>query len=426
MADYLVIFLSGALSIILPVAIIAIRQTVKIQRQEVIKDLEATFGPKDSNSERIIPSFEFVKFKYFIPSPDMSNGTISQDFPAYILIISSIPLMLVLFCLGLVAFGALISLVLGDRYPLTFIPNFTAAANLVDVKLATWLIVLVIAYLASYLFIIRELLRAVSNFDLGPTTLLAGAIHVLFGAITAVIIAAAWNEILPNVTAATPVLIVAAFAVGFVPELGLRSLLRASRLRLFKREDEDIFNAFLTTPMEVIDGIDSEVRSRLAQSHIGSMQNLATANPIMLFVETPYGVYQIIDWVAQAQLCAVVGPKALTELWKLGIRTIFDLERSVFGKSSLALRHEIGKIIVSGRKPEEQARLGLAAADGPSQQTDQTVVALVEVLVDDLHIQRLRQIVNRISERLGLENMRLGNPSAQPPGAGHRDLGQAA
>src|SRR5262249_40870266 len=158
--------------------------------------------------------------------------------------------------------------------------------------------------------------------------------------------------------------------------------------------------------IEVIDGIDSEVRSRLSQSHIVSMQNLATANPIMLFVETPYGVYQIIDWVAQAQLCAVLGPKALMELWKLGIRTIFDLERAVFGTSSLALRHEIGKIIVSGRKEEEQARLGLAAADQPSKQSDETVLALVEILVDDLHIQRLRQIVNRISERLGAENMR--------------------
>jgi hypothetical protein len=423
MADYLAIFLSASLSILLPMAIIAIRQTVKAQRQEIIKDLEATFGPSDdSNREQIIPSFEFVKFKYFIARPDPQNGTSEkpQDFPVYTLVIASIPLMLVLFCLGIVAFGALLTFVLPGADSLKFIPSF------VKDKPETWLIVLVIAYLASYLFIIRELLRAVSNFDLGPTTLLAGAIHVLFGAITAVIIATAASEIIPGGPITTPVLIVAAFTVGFVPELGLRSLLRASRLRLFKRENTDLYTAFVATPIEVIDGIDSEVRSRLAQSHIVSMQNLASANPIMLFVETPYGVYQIIDWVAQAQLCAALGPKGLLELWKMGIRTIFDLERAVFATSTMVLRHEIGKIVVLGRTPEERARLGLGAEDKPSEETDQTVIALVEVLVDDLHIQRLRQIINRISERLGSENLRLGPRSAQPASGTDHPLGRAA
>jgi hypothetical protein len=177
---------------------------------------------------------------------------------------------------------------------------------------------------------------------------------------------------------------------------------------MFKSVDEDVYKTFSVTPVEVIDGIDTEVCSRLSLHNIVSVQNLATANPIMLFVETPYGVYQIIDWVAQAQLCSALGPKAVIEFWKLGIRTIFDLERALIGASSTrALRHEVGKIIVLARSPEERDRLGLGAASAPSEAADATVLALASILLDDLHIQRLRQIANRIAERLDLKNLHL-------------------
>jgi hypothetical protein len=395
--QWVVFSLSAALSFLLPVAIIAVRQTVKRQRQGVIRDLEKVFEAK---AEQIIPSFEFVKFKYFV---DHSiQGPSHKDTPIPILFLSSIPLVLILFCLGAFAFNALIALVLEQPYR-----PFWSNASLRHEDTKTWLFVLVVAYLGSYLFVIRELLRSVSNFDLGPTTLLAAAIHVLFGAITAVIIATAADQIFPNNTAAKTALIVSAFVVGFVPELGIRTLLRSTQLWMFKREDPGILKAFVATPVEIIDGVDSEVRGYLSHFNITSVQNLATANPIMLFVETPYGVYQIIDWVAQAQLCAALGPRIVTEIWKMGIRTIFDLEMAVLGNSTASLRHEIGRVIVSGRNEKEQSQLGLGSGSVPSKETDRIVITLVEMLIDDLHIHRLRQIWNRISERLGPENRRL-------------------
>jgi hypothetical protein len=435
MLDWIVILLSAGLSIALPVAIIYVRQTVKTQRQDVINDLAAIFEPKENQAgrENIIPSFEFVKFKYSVPDDpnELAQEHAAQrqaakakaperDFSKTMFVVASLPLMVALFALGVVAFGAVITLVMGPPDTLKWVPSFPAFSvkeNRVD-ALHTWLAMLAVAYIAGYLYIVRDLLRAVANFELSPMTLLMSAIHVLFGVVTTLILASVASEV--TVLGSTSALLLAAFAVGFVPELGVRTLLRATKLRLFKSEDDSVYNTFSATPVEVIDGIDTEVRSRLSLHNIVSVQNLSTANPIMLFVETPYGVYQIIDWVAQAQLCSALGPKAVIEFWKLGIRTIFDLERALMGASSTReLRHEVGKIIVLARSLEQQERLGLAPASEPSDTADKTVLALASIILDDLHIQRLRQIANRIAERLGLSNLHLTHIAEQwkPMGA---------
>lgn len=402
--DWLIL-VSASLSLLLPLAIFAIRQTVKTQRQGIIKDLEATFRMEKAaeGREGIVPSFEFVKFKYFI-NRRQDDTREHGDIPGWSFAIASLPLILSLFLFGIVAFSTLLTKTLPQAWEVSFLPPWYRR----ETDLAVWLTVLIVAYLASYLYVIRTLLRAVENFDLSPTSFLSAAIHVLFGAVTAVVVASAASEIFPGGTTVLPVLVIAAFAIGYVPDLGLRTLLRSTQLSLFKREDEQVVRAFSATPIEVIDGIDSEVRSRLVDHHIVTVQNLATANPIMLFVETPYGVYQIIDWVAQAQLCSAVGPKILVELWKLEIRTIFDLERAVLDESISTgqLRGAIGEILVSQNEAFHK-RLAHDPEQPPNADRDATVKAIVEVMVDDLPTQRLRQIWNRISERLGEDNLRL-------------------
>jgi hypothetical protein len=125
----------------------------------------------------------------------------------------------------------------------------------------------------------------------------------------------------------------------------------------------------------------------------------------MLFVETPYGIYQSIDWVAQAQLCAAVGPKTVLRLWKLGIRTIFDLEKAVLvpGYSTEQLRQAVGLALVADADEPMRTALG---SPGARPIDDDTVKALVQNKLDDLHVHRLRQIAKRIEARLGTENKR--------------------
>lgn len=405
--DWLVLLLSLGVSLALPAAIIAVRHTVKLQRQGIIQDLEKVFrlDTEQAGEEAIVPSFEFVKFKYFMdraPGPQAKR----QDVPIGAFIVASIPLVLILTVLGVVAFGTLLSHTLSHTVPkweMHFLPVWPLIQ---ENNPRIWLAVMIVAYLASYLFVVRTLLRAIENFDLSPTTFLSSTIHVLFGAVTAVVIALTLSEVVPGAGGAQSAtlsgLLVAAFAVGYLPDLGLRSLLRSTKLTSFKRENEDIYRAFKATPLEIIDGIDSETRSRLSEHHIETVQNLATANPIMLFVETPYGVYQVIDWVAQAQLCAAVGPAVLAEFWKLGIRTIFDLERAVLDPKlrQPELHRAIGLILVLNAH-KYRGVLSLDPASPAGELNASVVTSLVLMITDDLHVRRLRQIWNRIAGRLG-------------------------
>jgi hypothetical protein len=133
----------------------------------------------------------------------------------------------------------------------------------------------------------------------------------------------------------------------------------------------------------------------------------------MLVVETPYGIYQCIDWVAQAQLCTAVGPERFLMLRQINIRTIFDLERAALHEkeSTPQGRALIGSVLFAetSKRKKMMSDLGIVYAGsatdkGPVTITvpdDATLKQFIRVMMDDLHIYRLRQIWNHISDKLG-------------------------
>ena len=118
-----------------------------------------------------------------------------------------------------------------------------------------------------------------------------------------------------------------AFILGFYPAAGLDYLVRRTQEFTIKRPHPDAAALRHTLPLDMIDGLTDFVRFRLEELEYEDVQNLATANPVLLYVETPYNILQIIDWIAQAQLITAVGPKKVLELRRINVRTIFDLAR---------------------------------------------------------------------------------------------------
>lgn len=377
--------------------------------------------------------------------------------------------------------------------------------------------ILSVAFAGAFVSSLTMIVRAISVFDLTAATFLRAALHVV-GCMAAAVVA--WNVLYGvfgifdgSVCGSSYAYLVYPFifAIGFVPDAGPQFLLASitdamspsvssDRTRTdplsgaavessrsfmrgltnyLKLTDGRFASTTKSIPLDVIDGVDFFIRFRLGEAGVHEVQNLAVANPILLSIETPYGLYQSIDWVAQAQLCSVVGPERFLVLRQLNIRTIFDLELAVLGmKSTSQFRRIIGSIllmptetlraisILSGSafpdvsdpdgnpknavdymkwaakvateratyrlclaaKPSELAPTGRVAwstklppelstplatfevwDDGRSQsfnihevtEDDATIKQMVRVIMDDLHVIRLRQIWEGIGRALG-------------------------
>jgi hypothetical protein len=457
------------LSFVTPFTIIAIRHQIRRTRVKHIELFAQSFDfdtpanttsgasvtPKTRKYDNV--SFEFVRAKYFADLDDdkpYDKRTI-DDIPKF-------PMMLhadwmLLFCaipfIVFSGFGIFILFAplselsaLGSAIARWLPPSIlTAGGSGVtdDTELAALNVnILTIAgltFAGGYFYTLRLFLRAVAVFDLSPITFLRAFAHMVLSVTLAVVL----YRVLPSYDAlqtawasftglsaegkAQPDLqgvasdtaqgvdkmwFVFALALGFIPESALDYLLRLSRLT-FKRRYSALEMHAPLIPLTVLDGIDFVTAFRLEEANIYDMQNLATYNPIMLHIESPFGIYETIDWVAQAQLCTVVGPERFLLLKSLNIRTIFDLQQAVLMKDADAdIRKAVSDILIQDcvRDRNMRARLivGLSSSsDGPppasalpAALTEAAVVHLTRVMLDDLHVHRLRQVWNRIAVRL--------------------------
>jgi hypothetical protein len=184
---------------------------------------------------------------------------------------------------------------------------------------------------------------------------------------------------------ATYLAILAAFLLGFYPAAGMDYLVKRGQEFTIKRPHPDAAGLRHTLPLDMIDGVTDFVRFRLEELEYEDVQNLATANPVLLYVETPYNILEIIDWIAQSQLILAVGPKKVQELRRMNVRTIFDLAR--IGDTNHFRRVVLNILVEPDTYREKLAGMS-------DEEIQAMFVCMFTSIADDLHVIRLARVWN--------------------------------
>ncbi|GLR79540.1 hypothetical protein HUE56_14950 [Azospirillum oryzae] len=389
------------LSFILPLTIFIGRSNIKNVRQKIIADLESVFRIEGQDHDQLIPSFEFAAYKYRA-LPQGPDNTQPSEWRAYFFPV------LVFIMVSFSGFLTSSGMLLGKDRLDHFQPLFSGMTlygvdgvtpmDLVHYQLQT-VAVLSFAFFGAYVWSIDYLIRRISNYDLSPISFLRVTGHIILACITAVTLHHAYMDmarIVPEgaVGDGVPELLVA-FLTGFFPKLGLQTLLsRVPQLQI-RRIDPRAQGFIREYPIDMILGIDSAIKFRLAEFEIEDVQNLATANPILLFVETPYGIYETMDWVAQAQLILALDLDQIEALRVINVRTIFDIERFMSRPESRP------RLMQALNCPKTDGKGAVLLADRGI--TLENLESVVQAIGEDLHVQRLRQIWRNIELKLSLD-----------------------
>lgn len=443
-----------------PIVLIAIRHEIRIRRIRLIDALERPFrGPQPSKpgggTKAFRPSIEFVKAKYAVDLDPPLNGPSAADFrdlnlqnpdverflrglhwwqirSNWTLLLAALPYLVICAVGFYLVLGLGAAIVFADHcaaFDLSCLDPEGSAG------ITPFMLVLAAAFLGAYAFSLRILIRAVVVFDLSAITMFRAAMHIALNVPVAFLLYAALHDAIDLVPGqalglGVGVWMLLAFTFGLVPDAGMQfAFLRIARILPFiKGMDGRFIPLAPSMPLDLIDGIDFFTRFRLEEANVHEVQNLACANPLMLFVETPFGLYQVIDWVAQAQLCTQVGLERFLLLRQQNIRTVFDLERAVLSESSKpAVQRVVGAILFASTEQKrriaetagatfasfgmaDKPMLTLAEFDAAVMQAmidkegwNEALEHFVRVILDDLHVSRLRSIW------IDMENI-LGSP----------------
>lgn len=414
------------LALLMPAALITTREELRRVRLRVVEELQATFFKSQPN----LPQLALVAARYRGGSDDLTTsdpnetgtGRQRRTQHARVKILGGASFFFLVCFLGFLLLMMPTSMLLSTNpsfpqltYSLFWVtgaqPNGNGLEQAVGIAGA--------AFLGGYVFQLRYLVRATLNQELSALAFVRASLHIVQGIIVAVVAFRALGvglvDIAPGSNVGYGGSLGLAFLIGYWPNMGLMRIAKFVRAKT-KQIDEAAMELAKLIPLEVIEGIDAETAARLEEANLYDVQNLAAANPIGLYAETPFGLLEIFDWILQAQLCVNVGVPGYGDLKGHGVRTIFDLERAALAAGAPdSYVRAIGGVIFRHANSDFRAQLGLPAASAPDAapspaELDPAVVRhAVAIMVDDLHIHRLRALWRAMIESTS------GVKDGQPP-----------
>jgi hypothetical protein len=139
------------------------------------------------------------------------------------------------------------------------------------------------------------------------------------------------------------------------------------------RPDANKLQGGRSAPIDVLDGVDKGHARELRACGITDVQNMASANPIQLLLQTSFGLYQILDWMDQALLVTAVGWEHANRLRLLGVRTASNLiELGRYSDNAMASR--VSQVLFE--------------YDG----TDSAIRHFTKIMEEDLHYKRISSL----------------------------------
>lgn len=194
-------------------------------------------------------------------------------------------------------------------------------------KVGLFAVCILIAFIGSYISQLRFLTRRLLNYDMWSSSFLRSTLVLIsINAVAAVFVIMMIRGETGGLSAYLGgySVILVAFVLGFYSFLG-HEYLRDFVSRKFDPRYAQAKALGSDIPLTLLDGIDEGIRTRLEDLEIMTVQNLTCFNPLQLYVETPYRLFEVMDWIEQAQLLIMFGQADYEMLRNSGIRNLYDL-----------------------------------------------------------------------------------------------------